>query len=186
MWLLHCSKLAKNQKSDNDITICWHEYHRHFFFFFFNVFLVKFNYRSKFHAKSLLVLELWQFLFIRDWLEIQKLEMLPSEFSPITGDWGNLGIPNLTQMKNVSNKKLLKAAKCQSYYYVKTIRIGVGKISPHNLLGLTTVNFSKRWEWKIFTMTKNRVWRIVYAAHINVAIWLAMSMTTYIFRPNSN
>ena len=69
--------------------------------------------------------------------------MPASEFSPISGDWGKLGIPNLAQMTNVSIKKLLNAAKYQGYYYGKTNRIGVGKIPP-NLLGLTTVSFSKR------------------------------------------
>ena len=49
--------------------------------------------------------------------------MPPSEFSPISGDWGKLGIPNLAQMTNVSNKKLLKAAK----YLEKTNRIGRGR-----------------------------------------------------------
>ena len=49
--------------------------------------------------------------------------MPPSEFSPISGDWGKLGIPNLAQMTNVSNKKLLKATK----YLGKTNRIGRGK-----------------------------------------------------------
>ena len=49
--------------------------------------------------------------------------MPASEFSPISGDWGKLGIPNLAQMTNVSNKKLLKAAK----YLVKTNRIGSGE-----------------------------------------------------------
>ena len=42
-----------------------------------------------------------------------------SEFSPISGDWGKLGIPNLAQMTNVSNKKVLDAAKYQGYYYGK-------------------------------------------------------------------
>ena len=37
---------------------------------------------------SLLVLELWQFSFMRDWREIQKLEISPSTFCPISGDWG--------------------------------------------------------------------------------------------------
>ena len=39
---------------------------------------------------SSLILELWQFPFIR------KSEILPSEFRPISGDWGELGKPNLT------------------------------------------------------------------------------------------
>ena len=50
-------------------------------------------------------------MFIRDLLEILKLEKPPSEFSPISGDWVKLGIPNLAQMTNVSSKKLLNAVK---------------------------------------------------------------------------
>ena len=45
-----------------------------------------------------LVLELWQFSFIRDWPEIRKSEIPPSEFCPISGDWGKLWIPNLARM----------------------------------------------------------------------------------------
>ena len=44
-----------------------------------------------------LVQELWQFLFIRDWPEIQISEIPPSEFCPISGHWGELGIPSLAQ-----------------------------------------------------------------------------------------
>ena len=49
---------------------------------------------------------------------------------PISGDWDKLGIPNLAQMTNVSNKKLLKAEK----YLGKTNRMGKG---GGELLGLT-------------------------------------------------
>ena len=63
---------------------------------------------------SLLVLELWQFSFIKDWPEIQKSEILPSEFYPIYGDWGKLGIPNLAQM---SSKKLQNTVKYQRYSF---------------------------------------------------------------------
>ena len=50
-----------------------------------------------FMSISSLVLELWQFPFIRDWPEILKLEIPPSEFCPISGDWDELGIPNSTR-----------------------------------------------------------------------------------------
>ena len=43
---------------------------------------------------SSLVLDLWQFSFIKDWPEFWKSEKTPSEFCPIFGDWGELGIPN--------------------------------------------------------------------------------------------
>ena len=45
-----------------------------------------------------LVLELWQFSFMRDWPEIRKSEIPTSEFFPISGDWSELWIPNLTRM----------------------------------------------------------------------------------------
>ena len=54
---------------------------------------------------SLLVLELWQFSFIRDWPETQKSEIPPSEFCPISGDWAEWRIPNLN------------VAKCQGYNF---------------------------------------------------------------------
>ena len=46
---------------------------------------------------SSLVLELWQFPFIRDWPEIRKLKILPSKFYPISRHWGELGIPKLVR-----------------------------------------------------------------------------------------
>ena len=45
-----------------------------------------------------LVLELWQLSFTRDWPENRKSEIPPSEFCPISGDWGKLGVPNLAWM----------------------------------------------------------------------------------------
>ena len=50
-----------------------------------------------FMSISSLVLGLWQFPFIRDWPEIQKSEIPPSEFCPISGAWGKSGILNLAQ-----------------------------------------------------------------------------------------
>ena len=46
---------------------------------------------------SSLVLELCQFSVIRDWAEIRKPE-IPVWICPISGDWSELRIPNLTQM----------------------------------------------------------------------------------------
>ena len=58
-------------------------------------FLVTFSYWFKFDVNIIIVSRV---SFIRDWLEICKLETSPSEFCPISGNWGNLGIPNLTKM----------------------------------------------------------------------------------------
>ena len=51
-----------------------------------------------FMSISSLVLELWQFSFIRDWPETRKSEIPPSEFCLISGDWDKLWIPNLARM----------------------------------------------------------------------------------------
>ena len=51
-----------------------------------------------FMSISSLVLELGQFSFIRDWPEIRKSETPPFEFCPISGNWGELEIANLTRM----------------------------------------------------------------------------------------
>ena len=59
---------------------------------------------------SSLVLELWQFSFIRHWPEIQKSDITLSGFCPISGDRRELGIPNLPQM-------LPNVAKCQGYSF---------------------------------------------------------------------
>ena len=65
---------------------------------------------------SQLVLELWKFLIIRDWSEIQKLDISPSKFFPdLETVVGKLEI--LKFGKNVSNEKLLNAAKCKIYSY---------------------------------------------------------------------
>ena len=53
---------------------------------------------ARFMSISLLVLEFGRFFFIRDLPEIQKSEISPSEFCPISGDWAELGIPNLAPM----------------------------------------------------------------------------------------
>ena len=91
------SKLAKNPKNDNDVTVFWHDVVVNFFdviLFLLSILVTDPNFMSI----STLALELWQFSFIRDWPEIWKSEISPSEFCPISGDWSTLWIPILAQM----------------------------------------------------------------------------------------
>ena len=67
-----------------------------------------------FMSISSLVLELWQFSFIRDWPEIQKSEISPSEFCP-TGDWGKLGILNLARMSLIKCYWMLQNARVTAF-----------------------------------------------------------------------
>ena len=68
-----------------------------------------------FMSISSLVLELWQFSFIRDWPEIQKSEIPPSEFCPISGDWGKLWIPNLARMSLIKCYWMLQNARVTAF-----------------------------------------------------------------------
>ena len=85
---------------------------------------VKFSYGPSFLLMLPLVLELWKFSFTRNWPEIRKSEIPPSEFCQTSGDWEEL--PNIRNTKfgaKVSNKMLLNAAKCQccSVYHLWVI-----------------------------------------------------------------
>ena len=88
------------------------------FFWHCLVSLVMFSYWSKFHSISWLVLELWQFSFIKHWPKLWKLETPLSKFFPISGDWGELEIPNLAQL-SLMNVKSLDVAKCQGYSFYR-------------------------------------------------------------------
>ena len=92
-----CSKLAKNPKMT--MTSQFTDMTSTSTFFDFVLFLLSSLVTGpRFMSISSLVLELWQFSFIRDWPEIRKLEIPPSEFCTISGDWGTLWIPNLARM----------------------------------------------------------------------------------------
>ena len=81
---------------------------------------------------SSLVLELWQFSFIRDWSDIQKSEIAPSEFSPISGDWGELWIPNLAWMFLIACYWMLQNSRVTAFTVFVLLRenqVGA-KITP--------------------------------------------------------
>ena len=94
---LDCSRLAKYLKNDNDVMIFRYDVNVNFFD------VVVFPLSSlvtgpNFMSISTLVLQWWQFSFIKDWEEIRKSEIPTFEFFPISGDWGELWIPNLAWM----------------------------------------------------------------------------------------
>ena len=96
VWFPDCSKLAINQNNNNDVINCWN-----YVIVIFKcccVSLVKFSYWSKFYVNKITGSGVMTFSFIRDWPEILKLVMPPSEFFTISGDLGELWVPNLTRM----------------------------------------------------------------------------------------
>ena len=71
----------------------------------------------RFMSISSLVLELWQFSFVRDWPEIRKLEIPPVWV--LLNLW-RLGRAMDTKIgTNVSNRMLLHVAKFQSYSFYR-------------------------------------------------------------------
>ena len=89
---LDCSKLAINWKNYNDVKSSRNVFDVVLFL------LSSLVTRPNFMSISSLVLELWQFSFIRDWPETLKSKLPSSVFCPISGDWSELEIPSFTQL----------------------------------------------------------------------------------------
>ena len=85
-------KLAINRKNGNDVTTFWHDVIVNFFdvLLFLLVSLVT--------GPCFMSISSRQFSFLRDWPKIWKSKIPTSELCPISGDWENLGIPNLARM----------------------------------------------------------------------------------------
>ena len=112
--------------------------------------LIKFSYWSEFHFNIITGSAVMTIFFINDWPEIRKSEILPSEFWPISEDWGKLEIQSLARMSQM----LLNAAKCHSYslysFWVikgKSTRGEGVKLPPPNRDGLkANINSLKWWD----------------------------------------
>ena len=93
-----------------------------------------------FMSISSLVLELWQFSFIRNWPEIRKSEIPPSEYCPISGDWGELWIPNLARMSLLECYWMLQNSRVTAFTVFALFRenqLGV-KVTPHTHIRVNT------------------------------------------------
>ena len=155
IWSLGCFKVAKSLENDNDVTIFWHDIIINFFD------LVLFLLSSLvtglgFMSISSLVLELWQFSFIRDWAEIRKSEIPSSEFCSICGDWGKLWIPQLAQVSLIECYWMLQKARVTAFTIFELLRenqLGGGKITPSptqirvNWSRITFLN--QLWFWAV-------------------------------------
>ena len=71
---------------------------------------------------SSLILQLWQFPFIRDWPEIRKSEIPVFEFCPISTDWDDLGIPNLAKTSLVICYWMLQNARVTAFTVSELLR----------------------------------------------------------------
>ena len=86
-----------------------------------------------FMSISSLVLELWQFSCIRDWPEIWKSETPPSDFCPISGDWGKLWVQNLAQLFLIEGYWILQNSRVTAFTVLELLRenqLGGGNPPP--------------------------------------------------------
>ena len=112
-------KLKIWQWRHNFSTIC----HRQIFLMLFVLFLLSsLVIGPSLMSISSLVLELWQFPFIRDWPEIQKSEIPPSEFCPISEDWGEFWIPNLAPTFLIKCYWMLQNARVAAFTVSEVLR----------------------------------------------------------------
>ena len=90
---------------------------------------VKFSYWSKFHVNIITGSGIMTIFFIRDWPEIRKSEIPPSEFCPISEDWGKLWIPNLARMSRIECYWMLQNSIVTAFTVFELLRenqLGVG------------------------------------------------------------
>ena len=115
-------KLAINRKKSNGVTICRNDViFKHFWRCC--VFLVKFWItRPSFISIPWLVLELWQFSFIKNWREIRKSEIPLSQFCQIPADLDVLVIPNSARMFLINCYWILQNARVTAFTISELLR----------------------------------------------------------------
>ena len=116
-----CSKLARNPKNDNDVTISRQDANAKFFDVFLFLLSTLVIGRS-FMSISLLVLELQQLPFVRDWPKIRKSEIPPSEFCPISEDWGKLWILNSARMSVIECYWILQNSRVTAFTVLELLK----------------------------------------------------------------
>ena len=110
-------KFEKWQRRHNFLTWGHRQIFWHFLFLLSNLVT-----GPSFMSILSLVLKLWQFSFIRDWPEIQKSEIPPSEFCPTSGDWSKLWIPNLVRMSLIECYWMLQNARIIAFTVFELLR----------------------------------------------------------------
>ena len=110
-----CSKLVKNPKNDNDVTISPHDAIVDFFWRCF-VFLVKFSYWFKFHIKIITGSGIMSVFFYKGLTRNPEIGNTPIWVFP--NIWRHR--ETITKFgKNVSNRMLRNVAKCQSFSFYR-------------------------------------------------------------------
>ena len=122
------SKLTKNPKNDNDVTIFWHDVNLKYCWRYF-VGLVKLSYWSKFHVNIITGSGIMTIFFYKRLTRNPEIWILPNI-------WRLGQVMDTKFGANVSNRMLLNAAKFQGYSFYRSWVIkgkptgGAGKLPP--------------------------------------------------------
>ena len=114
--LPECSKMVINQKSDNDITICWHDNVIKFSWCCF-VSIVTLSYCSKFHVNVIACSWVMIIFFYKGLTRNPEIRNTPICVLPYI--WGLVWAANTKFSTNISNKMLPNAAKYQGYSFYR-------------------------------------------------------------------
>ena len=115
-----------------------------------------------FMSISSLVLELWQFSFIRDWPEIRKSEIPLSEFYPISGDWGELWIPNLAHMSLIECHWMLHNSRVTAFTVFESLKenqlgeVAIAEVQSVSVLMLWLITLLSSFRTSYITFLKNK------------------------------
>ena len=114
IWLLDCSKLTRNWKNDNDVTICWYDIIIEFSWRRF-ISLVNVSYWTNFNVNVITGPGVMAIFFYKGLTRNNEIGNTPV--------WGLPNIWRLGQFRDtkfstkVSNEMLLNTAKCQGYSF---------------------------------------------------------------------
>ena len=123
-----------------------------------------------FMSVSSLALEFWQFSFLKDWPEIRKLEIPPSEFCPISGYWHELWVPNLARMSLINCYWMLQNSRVTAFTVDELLRenqLGGGVKLPSTHIRV------KGYPWyKILNSLKQKLWSAPCKTQVkNFFVW---------------
>ena len=115
------NRMARNPKNDNDVTIFRVDVNVKIFWRCF-VSLVKFSYWSKFHVNFITGSGIMTIFFYTGLTEIRKSEIPPSEFCPMSGDWGEFWVPNLVRMSLIEYYWMLQNSRVTSFTVLELLK----------------------------------------------------------------
>ena len=130
-----CSKMAKIPQNTNDVTIFRNDIIVKFFWGCF-VSLIKFSYCSEFHVNIINGSGIVTNLFYKGLTRNPEIGNTPSGFCPISGDWGELWIPNLARMSLIECYGMLQNARITAFIVLELLRknqLGRGGLPPTHI-----------------------------------------------------